>query len=878
MPSESHGKGHHQHDPRPVASASGIICKPVPVATNKVIGVGAKVLINGQHHGYYDITVIKPSPHDGNWANHMICTVPVESVEVMQRRPEDLSRYPWFHAGINREHAKNLLDSGVDGSFLIRNSETHAGQFSISLRAHEIRETGSKDTIYHYRIQYVDGLYHISPSHRFETLSELVEHHTHSPDGLITILRCAVIRQSHQMNYGASNLDEWEIERDHIKIESRLGSGQYGDVYRGTFSQPNNHGRQPVAMKTLRDDNQVSDDFMKEMGVMKKLNHPNLLRLIGVCSRHKPYLLITEFMNKGSLLEFIKNANPMNVNHIVQLRIVLQICDAMKYLERENFIHRDLAARNCLVKDEGGGEQPLVKVADFGLSRLVEPDEIYTASQGKKFPIKWTAPEGISHKRFSVKSDVWSFGVLFWEVTSYGQQPYPGIDIANVFAMLENGKRLDRPDTCPRDSYDVMKQCWKYDADGRPTFSSLYERLLLLIDRSVRSNNPFQAPSIPDYRNHPSVMNRAPIPSGQFSPKMTRAALPPQSRPTSTRPIMTVTHPPPSSIRERPHTAMGTSNEQNFKRNEPKRKSSGFLSKLKSFGKGKSKKTRPGQSNTPVNYPLEQRQPPQITHVHHQNRNNEEPPPDIWLSRQPLNTKRELAKPVPLKPPRRSRSRSKSGSGSCSSPSSHAHSALPHPQAHSSHRFHDAQHFSLSDLGTPQVVELTPTNSQENICENSSSQSDDFSSLHSAGVHQNHRKRPMLKPPVPPPLGLQQPLHGFSSLHGGRHTPESSGTSESDTSVDITTLLFLQSRLTEGLTSPSKDKKSVVLSYGQRLCDVGQRLLENDPCVLPIKTKFKFSEKLSSVKSEVCAILSNQTRDGTRLSKYSDQLASLVKT
>ncbi|CAG5094518.1 Oidioi.mRNA.OKI2018_I69.XSR.g13632.t1.cds [Oikopleura dioica] len=812
---ESQGKGYHQHAPRLHATANGIINKPVPVPGNKVISAGAKVLVNGQQSGSYDVTIISSSSNDGCQRGNFL--VPINSVDIMQpsRQQEDLARYPWFHAGINREEAKILLDSGVDGSFLIRNSETQAGHFSISLRAHEEREGASKDTIYHYRIQ----------------------------DGTPSIA---------------------------------------------------------VAMKTLRDENQVSDDFLKEMAVMKKLRHRNLLPLIGVVSRDKPYLLITEFMNQGSLLDFIKNANPITINHSVQLRIVLQICDAMKYLERENFIHRDLAARNCLVKADDCSDQPLVKVADFGLSRLVDPDEIYTASQGKKFPIKWTAPEGISHKRFSVKSDVWSFGVLFWEVSSYGLQPYPGIDIANVFSMLENGKRLDQPDNCPRDSYDLMKKCWLWEPDHRPSFSSLYERLLQLIDREKRSTNG--APALPDYRNHPSV-REAP---GHFSPNMKRAQ---PTRPTSTRPLMT-SHNSASHIRERPHTAMGTSHEQPFIRNEPKRKSAGLLSRLKqSFGKGKSKKTRPPQSQAlrnpnqagpdvlhhPMSYqqPVHLHQPSSMNavpkfssqvathnlHHHHASHlsQHEEPIPDFWLSgKQPPNHSRELAKPVPLKPPRRSRSRSKSGSGSCSSPSSQPPLALPLPQAHSS-LFYDTRNFNLSELGSPQVVELTPTNSQENICENSSQS--DFSSLHSSGGHVQYQKRPLKKPPVPPQekIHSHERISDLGALHG-QPGQSDARTAEQDFAKDVQTLLCLQTRLVESLSSSiNKDKKSVVLSYGQRLCDFGQRLLEAEPCYLPLKTKFKFSEKLSSVKSEVSAILSNQTKDGTRLTRYSHELVNLLK-
>ena len=164
------------------------------------------------------------------------------------------------------------------------------------------------------------------------------------------------------------------------------------------------------------------------------------------------------------------------------------VCDAMRYLESMNFIHRDLAARNCLVTlDENA--RYLVKVADFGLSRLIETNEVYTAKKGGKFPIKWTAPEAIAYNRFSVKSDVWSFGVLFWEVCSFGMQPYPGVDISNVYEQLQQGTRLVRPDKCPRDCYSVIKSCWEWDETLRPTFRQLYETLQQMLDRYHREND-----------------------------------------------------------------------------------------------------------------------------------------------------------------------------------------------------------------------------------------------------------------------------------------------------------------------------------------------------------------------------------------------------
>lgn len=179
-----------------------------------------------------------------------------------------------------------------------------------------------------------------------------------------------------------------------------LGSGQFGVVRRGKW-----RGSIDTAVKMMKEGTMSEDDFIEEAKVMTKLQHPNLVQLYGVCSKHRPIYIVTEYMKHGSLLNYLRrHENTLIGNMGLLLDMCIQVSKGMAYLERHNYIHRDLAARNCLV-----GSENVVKVADFGLARYVLDDQ-YTSSGGTKFPIKWAPPEVLNYTRFSSKSDVWAYG------------------------------------------------------------------------------------------------------------------------------------------------------------------------------------------------------------------------------------------------------------------------------------------------------------------------------------------------------------------------------------------------------------------------------------------------------------------------------------
>uniref|UniRef100_A0A0E9X9P6 Protein kinase domain-containing protein n=1 Tax=Anguilla anguilla TaxID=7936 RepID=A0A0E9X9P6_ANGAN len=203
-----------------------------------------------------------------------------------------------------------------------------------------------------------------------------------------------------------------------------------------------------------------------ETQILKRLRHKHLISLFAICSASPPYYIITELMEKGSLLSFLRGPEGGSLDLVSLIEMAVQVAEGMAYLESENSIHRDLAARNVLV-----GENNICKVADFGLARIVK--EPFYVSDDKKIPYKWCAPEAISHGRFSVKSDVWSFGVLLYEIFTYGGTPYPAYTNMEVYRVITSGYRMPAPPQCPESIYEIMLSCWRDAPEDRISFSLL---------------------------------------------------------------------------------------------------------------------------------------------------------------------------------------------------------------------------------------------------------------------------------------------------------------------------------------------------------------------------------------------------------------------
>lgn len=375
---------------------------------------------------------------------------------------ESIEAEAWYFGKIKRVEAekKLLMGDNDHGSFLIRDSESRRNDFSLSVR--------DGDTVKHYRIRQLDeGGFFIARRTPFRSLQELVEYYSKDADGLCVNLRAPCIQIEKPATAGLSHntRDQWEIDRTSLKFARKLGQGQFGEVWEGVWNNTT-----AVAIKTLKPGTMDPKDFLTEASIMKKLRHPKLVQLYAVCTLEEPIYIITELMKHGSLLEYLQGKG--RVLKLPQLiNMSADIASGMAYLESQNYIHRDLAARNILV-----GENNIVKIADFGLARLIKEDE-YEARIGARFPIKWTAPEAANYSKFSIKSDVWSFGILLTELVTYGRIPYPGMTNAEVLHQVEHGYRMPNPPGCPAALYDIMLECWHKDPVKRPTFETLQWKL-----------------------------------------------------------------------------------------------------------------------------------------------------------------------------------------------------------------------------------------------------------------------------------------------------------------------------------------------------------------------------------------------------------------
>lgn len=392
--------------------------------------------------------------------------IPANYVE--RSAPDVLEQYDWFYSKTSRTQSEEILQGdGREGVFLVReSSQKEMYTLSVFTKCAGI----DHGLVKHYHIKMdSDDKYFLSDKHPFATIPELIYYHKHNCAGLIVRLRFPPGDRSCLKPACGLGHNLKEIDVTLLEMREELGCGQFGKVHKAVYM-----ARVEVAVKTMKEGAMNQEDFIEEAKTMMKLQHENLVKLYGVCTKRQPILIVTEYLRNGALLTYLRRYRARllaNADSLVDMCI--QVCNGMTYLEQQAVIHRDLAARNCLVGDKG-----VVKVGDFGLARYVLDNE-YTSSTGAKFPVKWSAPEVLNFTKFSSKSDVWAYGILMWEIFSGGDTPYNKMKNAEVVhSVCNENYRLPPPPGCSDSVYDIMVSCWGQSPDKRPTFPEIHDYLI----------------------------------------------------------------------------------------------------------------------------------------------------------------------------------------------------------------------------------------------------------------------------------------------------------------------------------------------------------------------------------------------------------------
>ncbi|XP_022216318.2 tyrosine-protein kinase Abl [Drosophila obscura] len=391
--------------------------------------------------------------------NHAASLSPTALAPQQLRKCEvKLNAMPWFHGSITRDEAEHLLQPREDGLFLVRESTNFPGDYTLCVCF--------QSKVEHYRVKYLENKLTIDDEEYFENLGQLVAHYEADADGLCTqLIKCLPKLGKQEFCINSKDFVDkgWVIPEAELQLRESIGKGEFGDVLLGILRN------EKVAVKMLKDEGAVQK-FLAEASVMTTLEHDNLVKFIGLVFTSKHLYLVTEYMSKGSLVDYLRSRGRQHITKKDQIIFAFDTASGMEYLEAKKVVHRDLAARNVLIS-----EDCVAKVSDFGLAR----EECYNLDVGK-LPIKWTAPEALKNGRFSNKSDMWSFGILLWEIYSFGRVPYPRIPLADVVKHVEVGYKMEAPEGCPPEIYEMMRQAWDLNPAKRPTFAELKVKLQLL--------------------------------------------------------------------------------------------------------------------------------------------------------------------------------------------------------------------------------------------------------------------------------------------------------------------------------------------------------------------------------------------------------------
>ncbi|XP_054003583.1 tyrosine-protein kinase Fer isoform X2 [Hylaeus anthracinus] len=358
----------------------------------------------------------------------------------------DLMEEEWFHGVLPREEVVSLLVN--EGDFLVRET-TRNDECQIVL---SVCWDGHK----HFIVQTTNEGHYRFEGPTFPSIKELISHQRLSGSPVTSrsgaILKTPIIRE------------RWELNNDDVNLLEKIGRGNFGDVYKAQLKTCKTEVAVKTCKVTLPDEQKRK--FLQEGRILKQYDHPNIVKLIGICVQKQPIMIVMELVPGGSLLTYLRK-NASTITQQEQLRMCKDAAAGMRYLESKYCIHRDLAARNCLV-----GYESIVKISDFGMSR---EEEEYIVSDGmKQIPIKWTAPEALNFGKYTSLCDVWSYGVLMWEIFSKGGNPYSGMSNSQAREKIDAGYRMPAPENASDEIYRLMLRCWEYEPEKRPHFDQIY--------------------------------------------------------------------------------------------------------------------------------------------------------------------------------------------------------------------------------------------------------------------------------------------------------------------------------------------------------------------------------------------------------------------
>ncbi|XP_014481674.1 PREDICTED: fibroblast growth factor receptor homolog 1-like isoform X3 [Dinoponera quadriceps] len=308
----------------------------------------------------------------------------------------------------------------------------------------------------------------------------------------------------------------WELPREYFMLGEILGEGAFGKVVKAETNTSRSGIPGVVAVKMLKEGHTDTEmmDLVSEMEMMKMIGkHVNIINLLGACTQNGPLYVVVEFAPHGNLRDFLRNHRPSSGYEpaigqepkerktLTQKDLVsfaYQVARGMEYLASRRCIHRDLAARNVLVSDEY-----VLKIADFGLARDIHCHDYYRKTTDGRLPVKWMAPEALFHRVYTTQSDVWSYGILLWEIMTLGGTPYPSVpSVERLFQLLRTGHRMEKPPCCSIEIYMLMRECWSYQPNERPTFVELVEDLDRIL--TITANEEYLDLGLPQLDTPPS--------------------------------------------------------------------------------------------------------------------------------------------------------------------------------------------------------------------------------------------------------------------------------------------------------------------------------------------------------------------------------------